>query len=39
MSGEPLVLEASEAIRWTHTAEVVVVGFGMAGACAVIEAR
>lgn len=39
MSGEQLVLEASDDIRWTYAAEVVVVGFGMAGACAAIEAR
>lgn len=39
MVEEQLVLEASGIPHWTHSAEVVVVGFGMAGACAAIEAR
>ena len=35
----PLVIADDSAIRWGDTADVVVVGFGGAGACAALEAR
>ena len=35
----PLVLDAPEKAQWHDTADVVVVGFGGAGACASLEAR
>jgi len=38
-SGERLLIEAAEVIEWADTAEVVIVGLGMAGICAAIEAR
>ena len=38
MTAEQLIIEASDVPQWTHTADVVIVGFGMAGACAAIEA-
>lgn len=37
--GAPLEVEAADAVAWTDSAEVVVVGWGAAGACAAIEAR
>lgn len=36
---EVSVIEAGSVDRWDQSADVVVVGFGMAGACAAIEAR
>lgn len=35
----PLLLNAAAVESWAATADVVIVGFGMAGACAAIEAR
>ena len=36
---KPALLRASDVPAWTDTADVVVVGLGMAGACGAIEAR
>lgn len=38
-AGEGLLLDAAAVDGWAATADVVIVGFGMAGACAAIEAR
>ncbi|ARS26693.1 FAD-binding protein [Sphingomonas sp. KC8] len=35
----PLLIDVAAVLGWAATADVVVVGFGMAGACAAIEAR
>jgi len=35
----PLVQDNSDAVAWNDTADVIVVGFGGAGACAALEAR
>ncbi len=36
---ETLIIDARDAGRWSAEADVVIVGFGMAGACAALEAR
>src|SRR3546814_8028469 len=36
---EPIILDNPDAVEWDDTADVLVVGFGGAGACAAIEAR
>ena len=36
---EPLAIDTLHDIAWSDTANVVVVGWGMAGACAALEAR
>src|SRR3546814_612690 len=36
---EPVILDNPDAVEWDDTADVLVVGFGGAGACAAIEAR
>ena len=35
----PLLIDAAEVPEWTAAADLVIMGFGMAGACAAIEAR
>ena len=37
--GEPLVLGSSAVDAWAESAEILIVGLGMAGSCAAIEAR
>ena len=38
MSEQQRVVDAASVDQWAETVDVVVVGFGMAGACAAIEA-
>lgn len=38
MTDEQLIIDSSAVDQWSETGEVIVVGFGMAGACAAIEA-
>ena len=39
MSQPPEIIRASHIERWSDTADVIVVGMGIAGACAALEAR
>ncbi|MFA7555613.1 MAG: FAD-dependent oxidoreductase [Spongiibacteraceae bacterium] len=39
MNDTSLTLLASKVTHYTHTSDVLVVGFGIAGACAALEAR
>ncbi|MCC4114760.1 FAD-binding protein [Aromatoleum toluclasticum] len=39
MKGIPEVMDASSVAHWDDTADVIIVGYGIAGACAALEAR
>lgn len=39
MTRVPELLRADRIGRWDDTADVIVIGFGIAGACAALEAR
>ena len=39
MSQPPEIIQASSVERWNDSADVVIVGLGIAGACAALEAR